>query len=373
MCFSSSSPSIWNMERCFKFLWLMALISSICLANARQIRYSRYRTEITEDDIDAGNIVEPFEIEATVREIKYAPYPAAGLRPSKPFTVEENESEAGNEAAADSLTMTTTEGYVDETTTTGADVDATEDGDEVKAPYPAAGFRPKIPFNLPDRIQRGDITTEMPQLVETTTAKIESEIPTTTTTYAPEVSTKVPLAEFTTRMPEIATQEPLDLVTDTPVDVNEVKAPYPPAGFRPRIPFNLPTENQVEEAEESAAAVASEEPNEEVYVKAPYPPSGYRPAIAFLLPSEQLKEEEMMENKEEDKEEASPKEDNSSHPACGSSTNPLAPKPADGAKKDPDAETIFVNPQTVVVPVRLTAQPLLLARPLVYTTHLRTW
>uniref|UniRef100_A0A1I8QA35 DUF4794 domain-containing protein n=1 Tax=Stomoxys calcitrans TaxID=35570 RepID=A0A1I8QA35_STOCA len=374
-----------------EFFWLMALISSICLANGRQIRYSRYATEITEDNVHDYHIVGPFEVEATVREIKLAPYAAAGFRPAKAFPLpneKQNENvDDNNESVTDVSSTTianggdslslatitsTTEGFVGVEATTTATSNNAEDSIVVynaEAPYPANGFRPKIPFNLPnelsDRSQRAEepitesSTTAIAEeggldtsqgaelatgepITESSTTAIEEEATTT------ELSTAVPLAEFTTRMPEI-----------------EAKAPYPAAGFRPRIPFNLPSDNQVKDLEPKEPTNTDTPPNqvaeEESLPQAPYPAAGFRPSKAFLLPNEQLNNDDQQP------------QDNSKHPVCGSSTNPLAPKPLDGEMKDPDAETIFVNPKTVIVPVRTAAQPLILARPFFYMTHIQAW
>lgn len=383
---------------------VMVLISGICLANGRQIRYSRYATEISEGDVDEGNIVEPFEIEATVREIKFAPYPPAGYRPSQPFPLPSEQGEenlSGNVTdEPESLSLTTT------TETTDVAEEVTEEN-SVNAPYPAAGFKPKIPFNLPERNepqnQKVETTTEIP-VSESTTATVEDD-GTTTITFMPEVSTPVPLADFTTR----PTEEPMIDVTTTMSAEVENKAPYPAAGFRPKIPFNLPTRDQVQETEVTEEEAAEAEEEEVEVVKAPYPPAGFRPSIAFLLPNEQLNEPENKDDNSKhpacgsstnplapkplDGAKADPDsetiyvnpqmaiqpmpqstDDNSEHPPCGSSTTPLAPKPLDGAKKEPNAETIYVNPQTVVVPVRLTARPVFVARPLVYTAaHIPVW
>ncbi|XP_023309453.2 uncharacterized protein LOC111691058 [Lucilia cuprina] len=317
-----------------KCLWLLVLISFICLANARQIRYSRYNTEVIEDNVEKQNstnvtdnqtVDDDSEIEATVREIKLAPYPASGYRPSRAFplpneeaarnTQSDIEAQVTDESSVASTTetidfTTTTLGYEDETTTTNI---ITEDN-----------------------------------LNEDDSEKVESGDDVMAETEAP-------------------------------------KAPYPPAGFQPRIPFLLPTdfslksEQQLKE-EENLTEIPYEDTTElpaEIEIKAPYPAAGYRPSKAFLLPSEQLQLEA------EKKNDSKPQNDNSNHPVCGSSTNPLAPKPIDGEKEDPDSESINVNVQTqqrsqeqraVVIPVRFSVHPLLLTRPLVYSAPIAaTW
>ncbi|XP_075162123.1 uncharacterized protein LOC142234815 [Haematobia irritans] len=339
------------MNAALKFLGFMALILSICLANGRQIRYSRYTTEITEDNgREDHNIVEPFEIDAIVKEIKSAPYPAAGYRPSKafPLPTEIASENAGSktETATDETPVvpevndqesfaTTTEIYTSDSVTT-ASTEVPSELNNVRAPYEAAGFKPDIPFNLP-----GEEEVENQTTTETTTGIPLTEVTTESETTT-EVSTAVPLADFTTRAPQV-----------------ESVLPYRPAKFRPRKPLNLPSDSQVKGQQSEGEIVKENESSPQ----APYPPAGFRPSKAFLLPNEQSNDYQNQE-------------DNSKHPVCGSSTNPLAPKPLDGEMMDPDSETIFVNPTTAVVvpvPVNIPAQSLILARPLVYATHIRTW
>ena len=279
--------------------WLLLLISFICLANARQIRYSRYNTEVIENvqvsqdsekninqTLDSDN-----EIQARVREIKY---PANGNRSMRAYPLssetlgQTEQSDVKAQVTDETLSAATTEAtkdYEDETTTVSddnAEKYVPSASAKPNAPYPAAGFKPKIPFPLPtDNLQQ-----------------------------------KVGTAELTEQSNETTTEIPIE--TD---------------------------------------------------IKAPYPAAGYRPSKAFLLPSEQL----VLENEQE--KEIKPKMviSNSNHPPCGSSTNPLAPKPMEGEKEDPDSESIFLNTQiqqkrAIVLPVRYAVHPVLLTRPLIYDT-----
>lgn len=340
-----------------KVFWLLMLISFICFANGRQIRYSRYNTEVIEDTtISADNQIleDENEVEATVREIKLAPYPASGFRPSRAFPLP-NESNARNEQGeiesqvTDSSIMSTTTETIDFTTTTQVYDSETTTNNYIE--------EDDLSEDDSEKVEGGD------------NVLAESEKP---------------------------------------------KAPYPAAGFKPRIPFLLPTNNLLrsKEQEENKVVVPTELPTE-TEVKPPYPPSGYRPSKAFLLPSEQLQLDEETKNdnsnhpvcgsstnplapkpldgaKEDPDSEPinfdsqgqhklqkqSTKNDNSNHPVCGSSTNPLAPRPLDGEKEDPDSEPInidavvqqrFQKQRAVVIPVRFSVHPVLLTRPLVYS------
>ncbi|XP_065360738.1 uncharacterized protein LOC135954486 [Calliphora vicina] len=311
-----------------KSIWLLVLISSICLANARQIRYSRYNTEVIEDSMENQNsssvadnqtVEDENEVEATVREIKLAPYPASGFRPSRAFPLP-------NEAA---------------TRNVQSDIEA-------------------------------QVTDE--SVIASTTEPID--FTTTTQGYESETITTINVEEDNLNEDD---SERVEGGEDVLSEAAAPKAPYPPAGFQPRIPFLLPTDSlfkseQQQEASENLTEIPIEEATElptETEIKAPYPAAGYRPSKAFLLPSEQLQ----LEN--ENRGEVNTKHDNSDHPVCGSSTNPLAPMPLDGEKEDPDSETINVNTQTqrsqqqeqraIVIPVRFSVHPLLLTRPLVYS------
>lgn len=222
-----------------KVLWLLMLISFICLSNARQIRYSRYNTEVIEDTtISADNqiIDDENEVQATVREIKLAPYPASGFRPSRAFPLP-NESSARNVQSGieaqvtDSPLISTTTETIDFTTTTQIYDSETTTIDNI----------------------------EQEDLNEDDSEKVEGE-------------------------------------EDVLAESEKPKAPYPAAGFKPRIPFLLPTNNLIKSNQEEALTedpveVSTDLPTE-TEAKAPYPPSGYRPSKAFLLPSEQLKLEE---------------------------------------------------------------------------------
>ena len=184
------------MFRCNLFVFTIFLVLGVL--QARQIRISRYNTQIEEDT----------ELEAAkVEELKRnAPYPAAGYRPGRAFPLP-NKAETTEVTTTESdLNLSTTTSNYDELgTTTTLGYDTTESSTiyndvpaeltaennrqakelaEKEAPYPAAGYRPGKAFNLPNEVPE-----EVPE--EETVAK---------------------------------------------------QAPYPAAGYQPRIPFILPTE-----------------------------------------------------------------------------------------------------------------------------------
>ncbi|XP_037935014.1 uncharacterized protein LOC119669258 [Teleopsis dalmanni] len=281
----------------------MLLIAFICGGHARQIRINRYETQVEDDN--------PITVNATVREIKPTPYPAAGYRPGRAFDL------PGENADSAGITTTTADGLAD------------DDGSGLA----------------------------------TTTTETAIDLSTTTSTVDLETVT-------------LYNGVPLELNND---DDNEVivakKAPYPAAGFKPKIAFNLPTENQVVEEE---VVIPAELP---IPKKAPYPAAGYRPSRAFLLPTEVTAESQV---------DAS----NKGHPVCGVSTNPLAPKPAEGTEENPDSETVVVTadvgpvvitaPVPRIIPVNVNnavqirsqpimAQPLVIGRPFAYSAQWQTW
>ncbi|XP_068148929.1 uncharacterized protein [Drosophila tropicalis] len=138
------------------------------LAESRQIRINRYAVSVQEDD----DIASP----ATVREV--TPYPASGYRPKGRSFWLPGEGEVGSGAgsASDSDYTTTTDATLDDSytsttetvdfsTTTNGAVDATTTDlplpvdtrsgrAYVKAPYPAAGYRPSRAFLLPTEQQQ---------------------------------------------------------------------------------------------------------------------------------------------------------------------------------------------------------------------------
>ncbi|EDV96644.1 uncharacterized protein LOC6558562 [Drosophila grimshawi] len=150
--------------------WILGLI--VCLgafgiiAESRQIRINRYAVSVQEDD----------DQQAQVRELKPTPYPAAGYRPEgRAFWLpgEASDSDSGARSSSDQGTTTTelpldtttisstTEALDLSTTTAGDSVDATTTLSPiqfrsgrayVKAPYPAAGYRPSRAFLLPTEL-----------------------------------------------------------------------------------------------------------------------------------------------------------------------------------------------------------------------------
>ena len=418
-------------------VWLLLLISFICLTNGRQIRYSRYNTEVIENvqvnqdsekNINVHNnqtLDNENEIQASVREIKY---PANGNRSMRAFplsseTMTQTErSDVKAQITDETLSATTTETtkeYEDETTTVSdsikvntpnVDVNAEKnvpsDSAKPNAPYPAAGFKPKIPFALPtdnlqEKVGNAELTEQsnktvleipiatdikasypaagyrpsrafvLPSERSDVKAQITDETLSATTTE----TTKEYEDETTTVSDSIKVNTPnvdVNAEKNVPSDSAKPNAPYPAAGFKPKIPFALPTDNLQEKV---GNAELTEQSNKTVLeipiatdIKASYPAAGYRPSRAFVLPSEQL----LLENEQEV---IKPKmlSSNSNHPPCGSSTNPLAPIPMEGEKEDPDSESIFANTQVqqkraIVLPVRYAVHPLLLTRPLIYGT-----
>ncbi|KAM7356300.1 uncharacterized protein ACRADG_002104 [Cochliomyia hominivorax] len=292
----------------------LILIAYICFANARQIRYSRYNTELIEDIVkndnstnisDNNSLDDDSEVEATVREIKLAPYPASAFRPSREFSL----------------------------------------------PNERVG-------------RNGQSDTEAPLIDEPldTTNTYAIDLTRTTALYDSETTTVINNNDDLNGVDINKVENGEDELSE----LEKPKAPYAPAGFQPKIPFLLPTESlltklQKHHDDKSGITNTTEitKISDERDESAPYPAAGYRPSKAFLLPFEQMLLEE--ENKTY----------NSNHPVCGSSTNPLAPKPLDGEKENPDSEPINFDGQTkhksqqLLIPVRFSVHPLLLTRPLV--------
>lgn len=316
------------------FLLAAAVLSGV--THARQLRSNRLSARI--EQADSGDI----EV-AVVEEVYPTPYPAAGYRPGRAFNLPgEDESLADDEqtegaGVAGTTTVlpaneyTTTEVAVAAETTTPynwvpaelANDDAAKQGRAAKAPYPPAGWRPSRAFLLPTEIKAA-------QEADSTVAE-EAPVPNDKDiVYAYETSTATPLAPFTTELPIIET-------------VNEV--------------------NAVNAAEETAAPTVSKASAD----KAPYPPSGWRPSRAFLLPTEIAaanQDSTIAVNEPEDP--VSPA-DKAGHPACGVSDNPVAPKPEEGAKENPDAERVYVkaNLEPAVVKSPLTLPILLRSQRLI--------
>ncbi|XP_014099333.3 uncharacterized protein [Bactrocera oleae] len=330
-----------------------AVLSGV--THARQLPSNRLSARI--EQADSGDI----EV-AVVEEVYPTPYPAAGYRPGRAFNLPgEDESLADDEqtegAGVVGTTIvlpaneyTTTEVAVAAETTTPykwvpaelASDDAAKQGRAAKAPYPPAGWRPSRAFLLPTEIKAAqesdsavaeeapvpndkDIVKAFDTNTEAAPVLNDKDI-----VYAYETSTATPLAPFTTELPTIET-------------VNEV--------------------NAVNAAEETAAPTVSKASAD----KAPYPPSGWRPSRAFLLPTEIAaanQDSTIAVNEPEDP--VSPA-DKAGHPACGVSDNPVAPKPEEGAKENPDAERVYVkaNLEPAVVKSPLTLPILLRSQRLI--------
>ena len=244
----------------------VGLIILISFTQARQIRINRYETRVSEDS--------ETEIKARVEEIKNAaPYPAAGYRPGRSFSLPGEEESTTEE----NINFSTTTEFVDVTSTT-LEYETTE----------STTFLDQVPAELASEPQPRQIT-----LVEEDSSKI---------------------------------------------------APYPAAGYRPRIAFVLP--NELKATLQPASLVADTN------------------TTSFNTT------------------------DVSKHPPCGVSTNPLHPEPAPGAKPDPDAETVIVESPvgpTIIkaeIPsniVQIQSQPLVTApilldpRTLIYAEQLQNF
>ncbi|XP_022221114.2 uncharacterized protein LOC111073212 [Drosophila obscura] len=153
----------------FSMQWLLTLV--VCLTagsriEARQIRINRYAVSVQED-----------EAAAQVRELKPTPYPAAGYRPQGRSFWLPGEAEVATDAAQsegsglgaettttevpiEDASTSTTESADWSTTTTWDSLDTTTTAPPtannlrsgrafVRAPYPAAGYRPSRAFRLP--------------------------------------------------------------------------------------------------------------------------------------------------------------------------------------------------------------------------------
>uniref|UniRef100_A0A034VZQ7 DUF4794 domain-containing protein n=1 Tax=Bactrocera dorsalis TaxID=27457 RepID=A0A034VZQ7_BACDO len=308
----------------FLHLLLAAAVLS-GVTQARQLRGNRYSARIEQADGADGEV-------AVVEEVYPTPYPAAGYRPGRAFNLpgEADDEPTEGSGAADTTTVlpadeytTTTESVVDVTTTTPynwvpAELlsdDAAKQGRAAKAPYPAAGWRPSRAFLLPTEIKAIEEGEAAAAAAEEAAVPNDKDIVDASAALpndkdivdAFETSTATPLAPFTTQLP-------IDVESVTEVDaVDAVAEPAAPTAAQPTAD------------------------------KAPYPPSGWRPSRAFLLPTEiesANQDSSITVNEPEDP--VSPA-DKAGHPACGVSDNPVAPKPEEGAKENPDAERVYVT------------------------------
>ncbi|XP_017072294.1 uncharacterized protein LOC108108699 [Drosophila eugracilis] len=212
---------------------------------------------------------------------------------------------------------------------------------EVKAaPYPAAGYRPQgRSFWLP-----GEVEVEVREVP----AEVEVEVLEGSGLPADQLTTttELPLEDLSTS----TTESTGDWSTTTSWDSLDTTT--------------LPT--------------AVESRSSRAFVKAPYPPAGYRPSRAFRLPTEQNPEEQQQISA------SNSTESNADHPVCGVSTDPLKPTPEPGSKDEPDAESVVFTanvgpavivaraPSSIPVAIPLRSQPLMQAprsRGFVYTTH----
>ncbi|EDW44417.1 GM22403 [Drosophila sechellia] len=211
------------------------------------------------------------------------------------------------------------------------------------APYPAAGYRPQgRSFWLPGEVEVEVI--EGPGAVEAEVQEgsgLETNQLTTTT--------ELPLEDLST-----STTDPTDdwSTTTNWVSVDTTSAPPAPPAVESR--------------------------SGRAFVKAPYPPAGYRPSRAFRLPTEKSREEEQKTFS------SNSTDSNADHPVCGVSTDPLKPTPEPGSKDEPDSESVVFTanvgpavvvaraPSSIPVAIPLRSQPLIQAprsRGFVYTTH----
>ncbi|XP_017134630.1 uncharacterized protein LOC108150834 [Drosophila miranda] len=211
-------------------------------------------------------------------------------------------------------------------------------------PYPAAGYRPQgRSFWLP-----GEVETD----VDGVAAPSEgSGLGAETTT------TEVPIEDASTSTTESADWSTTTTWDSTSLDTTTTAPPTPDNNLR----------------------------SGRAFVRAPYPPAGYRPSRAFRLPTEENAEQQQQQQPEESLASNST-DSNADHPVCGVSTNPLMPTPEPGSKDEPDSESVVITanlrpavlvarapkpPSSIPVAIPLRSQPLMEAprRGFVYTTH----
>ncbi|XP_011184165.2 microtubule-actin cross-linking factor 1, isoforms 6/7 [Zeugodacus cucurbitae] len=314
-----------------------ALLSGV--TQARQLRNNRFSARLEQQSDSTDGEV------AVVEEVYPTPYPAAGYRPGRAFNLPgEDEGVADDEQTEGSgVADTTTELPADVYTTTVETVevdtttpynwvpaelvndDAAKQGRAAKAPYPPSGWRPSRAFLLPTEIKAAEEAEAAAREAEAAAQEAEAAAQEAEAAAAEgpavpndkdivdafETSTATPLAPFTTEQPTAETATEVDAV-DAVVVVEET-------------------------------APTAVQPSADKVPQAPYPPSGWRPSRAFLLPTEiESANQDSTISVNEPEEPVSPA-DKAGHPACGVSDNPVAPKPEEGAKENPDAERVFVT------------------------------
>lgn len=211
---------------------------------------------------------------------------------------------------------------------------------DVKAAgYPAAGYRPQgRSFWLP-----GEVEVEVQEVPAEGSGLGSDQLTTTTELPADDLSTSTTESDLSTT----TNWDNLDATTTT----------APPPAFEYR--------------------------SGRAFVKAPYPPAGYRPSRAFRLPTEQSSDQISSSSTNNST------DSNADHPVCGVSTDPLKPTPQPGSTDEPDSESVVFTanlgpavvvaraPSSIPVAIPLRSQPLIQAprqRGFVYTTHVeRRW
>ncbi|EDV52709.1 uncharacterized protein LOC6544131 [Drosophila erecta] len=212
------------------------------------------------------------------------------------------------------------------------------------APYPAAGYRPQgrsfwLPGEVEVEVQEG------PGVVE----------------VAVQEGSGLGTDQLTT-----TTELPLEDLLSSTTDSTE----------------DWSTTTNWDSVDTTTAPPSVESRSSRAFIKAPYPPAGYRPSRAFRLPTEQDTEEEQQTLS------SNSTDSNADHPICGVSTDPLKPTPEPGSKDEPDSESVLftadVGPAVVVarvpssIPVAIPLRsrlPIQAARSrrFVYTTQEQRW
>lgn len=156
-----------------------------------------------------------------------------------------------------------------------------EDQPAEDAPYPAAGYRPQgRSFWLPSEVEVEVI--EGPGAVE---AEVQEGSGLGTNQLT--TTTELPLEDLSTS-------------TTDPTDDWSTTTNWGSVDTSTALPATLAVESRTGRA----------------FVKAPYPPAGYRPSRAFRLPTEQSREEEQKTSS------SNSTDSNADHPVCGVSTDP---------------------------------------------------
>ncbi|XP_018785333.1 PREDICTED: uncharacterized protein KIAA0754 [Bactrocera latifrons] len=323
--------------------FLHLLLAAAVLSGVTQARQLRNSARIEQADGADGEV-------ALVKEVYPTPYPAAGYRPGRAFNLPSEADDEPTEGSgiADTTTVlpadeytTTSESVDDGTTTTPynwvpaelSSDDVAKQGRAAKAPYPAAGWRPSRAFLLPTEIKA----------IEEARAAAAAEA-------------AVPNDKDIVDAPTISAEEAVAPNDNDIVDAYETSTATPLAPFTTQLPSVAEAATEVD-AVDAVAEGATPTAAKPTADKAPYPPSGWRPSRAFLLPTEvesANQDSSITVNEPEDP--VSPA-DKAGHPACGVSDNPVAPKPEEGAKENPDAERVYVTanlaPDVVNAPLTL--------------------